>query len=201
MDSKLSWGAKRKSHKKKFLREDRNVNTNELANMRVPEELFVVLVQSLSHVQLFESLWTTAQQASLSFTIFQSLLKLLFIESVMPSNSLILSSPSPPALNLSQHRGLFQWVSSSHQVAKVLEFQPQHQSFQWLTKTIKKKKKCKKKKWLSEETLQIAEKRRKAKGKGEKDRYTHLNAELQRKARREKKAFLSDECKKNRGKQ
>ena len=56
-------------------------------------------------------------------------------------------------------------------------------------------------KWLSEETLQIAEKRRKAKGKGEKDRYTHLNAELQRKARREKKAFLSDECKKNRGKQ
>ena len=76
--------------------------------MRVPEELFVVLVQSLSHVQLFESLWTTAQQASLSFTIFQSLLKLLFIESVMPSNNLILSSPSPPAFSLSQHQGLFQ---------------------------------------------------------------------------------------------
>ena len=51
-------------------------------------------------------------------------------------------------------------------------------------------------KWLSEETLQVAEKRRKAKGKGEKDRYTHLNAELQREVRREKKAFLSDECKK-----
>ena len=46
-----------------------------------------------------------------------------------------LSSPSPPAFNLSQHQGLFQWVSSSHQVAKVLEFQPQHQSFQWIFRT------------------------------------------------------------------
>ena len=62
-------------------------------------------------------------------------------------------------------------------------------------KTIPKKKKCKKAKWLSEEALQIAEKRRKAKGKGEKERYTHLNAEFQRIARREKKAFLSDQCK------
>ena len=47
----------------------------------------------------------------------------------------LLSSPSPPALNLSQHQGLFQWVSSSHQMAKVLEFQPQHQSFQWTPRT------------------------------------------------------------------
>ena len=62
-------------------------------------------------------------------------------------------------------------------------------------KTIPKKKKCKKAKWLSEEALQIAEKRREAKGKGEKERYTHLNAEFQRIARREKKAFLSDQCK------
>ena len=68
-------------------------------------------------------------------------------------------------------------------------------------KTIPKKKKCKKAKWLSEEALQIAEKRREAKGKGEKKRYTHLNAEFQRIARRHKKAFLSDQCKKNRGKQ
>ena len=68
-------------------------------------------------------------------------------------------------------------------------------------KSHPQEKEMQKAKWLSEETLQIAEKRRKAKGKGEKDRYTHLNAELQRKARREKKAFLSDECKKNRGKQ
>jgi len=56
-------------------------------------------------------------------------------------------------------------------------------------------KKCKKAKWLSEEALQIAEKRREAKGKGEKERYTHLNAEFQRRARRDKKVFLSDQCK------
>ena len=59
----------------------------------------------------------------------------------------------------------------------------------------KMKKKCKKAKWLSEEALQIAEKRREAKGKGEKERHTHLNAEFQRVARRDKKAFLSDQCK------
>ena len=58
-----------------------------------------------------------------------------------------------------------------------------------------KKKKCKKAKWLSEEALQIAVKRREAKGKGEKERYTYLNAEFQRIARRDKKAFLSDQCK------
>ena len=63
------------------------------------------------------------------------------------------------------------------------------------TKTIPKKKKCKKAKWLSEEALQIAEKRRETKGKGEKERYTHLNAEFQRIAKRYKKAFLSDPCK------
>ena len=62
-------------------------------------------------------------------------------------------------------------------------------------KTIPKKKKCQKAKWLSEEALQIAEKRREAKGKEEKERYTHLNAEFQRIARRDKKAFLSDQCK------
>ena len=62
-------------------------------------------------------------------------------------------------------------------------------------KTIPKKKKCKKAKWLSEEGLQVAEKRREAKGKGEKERYTHLNAEFQTIARRDKKAFLSVQCK------
>ena len=61
--------------------------------------------------------------------------------------------------------------------------------------TITKKKKCKKAKWLYEGALQIAEKRREAKGKGEKERYTHLNAEFQRIARRDKKALLSDQCK------
>ena len=62
-------------------------------------------------------------------------------------------------------------------------------------KTILKKKKCKKAKWLSEEALQIAEKRREVKSKGEKERYTHMNAEFQRIARRDKKAFLSEQCK------
>ena len=62
-------------------------------------------------------------------------------------------------------------------------------------KTIPNKKKCKKAKWLSEEALQIAEKRRQAKDKGEKERYTQLNEEFQRIARRDKKAFLSDQCK------
>ena len=63
-----------------------------------------------------------------------------------------------------------------------------------MIKTILKKKTCKKAKWLSEEALQIAEKRE-AKGIGENERYTHLNAEFQRIARRDKKAFLSDQCK------
>ena len=61
-------------------------------------------------------------------------------------------------------------------------------------KTIPKKKKCKKAKWLSEEALQIAAKRREAKSKGKKERYKHLNADFQRIARRDKKAFLSDQC-------
>ena len=62
-------------------------------------------------------------------------------------------------------------------------------------KIIPKKKKCKKAKWLSEEALQIAEERREVKGKGEKERHTHLNTEVLRIARRDKKAFLSDQCK------
>ena len=92
-------------------------------------------VQSLSNVQRFETPWTAACQALLSITNSQSLLKLMSIESVMTSNHLILcQSSSPPVFNLSQHQSLFKWVSSSHQVAKVLEFQLQHQSFQWMFK-------------------------------------------------------------------
>ena len=64
-----------------------------------------------------------------------------------------------------------------------------------MIKTIPKEKKCEKAKRLSDKALQIAEKRREAKGKGEKERYTHLNVEFQRMARRDKKAFLSDQCK------
>ena len=68
------------------------------------------------------------------FTIFQSLLKLMSVESVMPPNHFILCHPL--LINLSQHQSLFQWVSSSHQVAKVLELQLQHQSFQWIVRLI-----------------------------------------------------------------
>ena len=79
--------------------------------------------------------WTAARQVSLSITKSQSLPKLISIEPVMPSNHLILCHPLLLAFNLSQHQGLFKWVSPSHQMTKVLEFQPQHQSFQWTLRT------------------------------------------------------------------
>ena len=96
-----------------------------------------VVVQLPSLIQLIATPWTAAHQASLSITNSQSLLKFLSIELVMSSNSLshLLSSPPPPPFNLSQHQGLFQWVSSSQQVAKILELQLQHQSFQWIFRT------------------------------------------------------------------
>ena len=72
---------------------------------------------------------------------------------------------------------------------------PEDYGWRLVTSYSPKKKKCKKAKWLSEEALQIAEKRQEAKGKGEKERYTYLNAEFQRIARRDKKDFLSDQCK------
>ena len=79
-------------------------------------------VQLLSRVRLFATPWTTARQASLSITNSRSPPKPMFIgDAIQPSHPL--SSPSPPALNLSQHQGLFKWVSSSHQVSKILEFQ------------------------------------------------------------------------------
>ena len=91
-------------------------------------------VQSLSRVWPFATPWTAACQASLSITNSQSLLKLMFIELVvLSSHPILCHSPSPPALNLPQHQGLFKWVSSLHQVAKVLELE--HQSFRWILKT------------------------------------------------------------------
>ena len=84
----------------------------------------VVLLFSHWHVQLFLSPWTAACQDSQSFTLSQSSLKLMPIESVMPSNHLILCHlPSPPALTVSQHWSLFPWVSSSHQVDTMLGIQ------------------------------------------------------------------------------
>ena len=87
-------------------------------------------VQSLSRVWLFATTWTTAHQASLFITNSWSQTKLMFIECDAIQTCYALSSPSPPALNLSQHQGLFKWVSSLHQVSKVLVFQLQHQCFQ-----------------------------------------------------------------------
>ena len=88
-----------------------------------------VAVQSISRVQLFATPLTAALQAPLSFTISLSLLRFMSIVLMVPSDHLTLLSPSPLALNLSQHQGLFQWVGSSLQIAKLLELQHQHQSF------------------------------------------------------------------------
>ena len=95
--------------------------------------LIVQSVQLLSGVRLFVTPWTAARQSSLFITNSETLLKLMSIESVMPPNHFILCHPL--LINLSQHQSLFQWVSSSHQVAQVLEFQLQHQSFQWIFRT------------------------------------------------------------------
>ena len=88
-----------------------------------------------------------------------------------------------------------QGIRSDRQVPEELRMEVHNIVQEAVIKTIPKKKKCKKAKWLSEEALQIAEKRREAKGKGGKERYTHLKAEFQRIARRDKKAFLSNQCK------
>ena len=88
------------------------------------------VVQSLSHVQFFA--WTAAFQASLSFTISQRLLKLISIESVMSSNQFILCCPLLLLARIFPRIRWVQWVGSSYQVAKVLELQLQHQSFQWI---------------------------------------------------------------------
>ena len=93
-----------------------------------PQLLHFSSVQSLSRVWLFVTPWTAACQASLSITNSHWI-----SDATQPSH--LLSSPSPPAFNLFQHQGLSQWVSSSSQVAKVLEFQLQHQSFQWTPRT------------------------------------------------------------------
>ena len=97
------------------------------------DTFFKASVQLLSHVQL--TLWTAAHQASWSIANSWSLLKLMPIKSVMPSNQLNLCRPFSSTFCLSQHQGLFQWVSSSNQVAKLLELQLQHQSLQWIFRT------------------------------------------------------------------
>ena len=93
-------------------------------------------VQSLSHVQLFVTRWTSAHQASQSITKSWSFLKLVHRVSDSIRSSHPLPSPSPAAFYLSQHESLFQWVSSSHQVGKILKIKLQHQSFQWIFRTV-----------------------------------------------------------------
>jgi len=97
---------------------------------------------------------------------------------------------------------MFRWLHNPVELLKIIELHLQNENLKFrifwhvnytsIKPNIPRKKKCKKAKWLSEDALQIAEKRRKAKGKGEKERYTHLNAEFQRIARRDKKAFFRD---------
>ena len=92
----------------------------------------LVVVQSPSRVRLLATPWIAARQASLSITLSQFPQTHLHwvSDAIQPSHPL--SSPSPPAFNLSQHQGLFKWVNSLHQMTEVLELQLQHQSFQWI---------------------------------------------------------------------
>ena len=97
------------------------------------------MLQFSSVTQLCSTLWDSMDCSTPGFPVHHQLLELSkthvhqFSDSIQPSHPLL--SPSPPALNLSLHQGLFQWARSSHQVAKVLELQLQHQSFQWIFRT------------------------------------------------------------------
>ena len=92
----------------------------------------VIAVQSPSRIWLVTTMWTVACQASLFSTVSWNLPKFMSTELVMLSNHLVLSHPCPFAFSFSQCQSLFQWVSSSHQVAKVLELQLPQQPFQWI---------------------------------------------------------------------
>ena len=148
-------------------------------------------VKSLSHVRLLATPWTAAYQAPLSMGFARQ----------EYWSGLSLSSPFRYDLNQIP----YDYTVEVTNRFKGLDLIECLKNYGWrfvtlyrrqaVIKTIPKKKKFKKAKWLSEEGLQIAVKRKEAKNKGEKERYTHLNAEFQRTARREKKAFLSDQCK------
>ena len=112
---------------------------NQLSHQGSPPILQAVSLPAVqfSHccVWLSATPWTAARQAPLCITNSRSLLKLMFRAGDAIQLCHPLSPPSPPAPNPSQHQGLFKWVSSLHQVVKVLEFQLQHQSFQWTPRT------------------------------------------------------------------
>ena len=116
------------------------LNSTSLFFFIIPTALLFLKVPHISGLSvskscLFETPWTAAHQTSLSLTISWSLPKVISMASVMPFNHLILCCPlSPSAVNLSQHQGLFQWVGCLYQVSQVLEFQLQHQFFQWIFK-------------------------------------------------------------------
>ena len=116
--------------------EDRHVDTEGGMNWESSIDIYTLSsAQSLSRVQLFVTPWTTAPVLPVHHQLPESTQTHVHWvgDDIQPSHPLL--SPSPPALNISQHQGLFQWVSSSHQVAKVSEFQLQHQSFQWTPRT------------------------------------------------------------------
>ena len=104
-------------------------------DMTLPAKVQFTSVQSLSCVRLFATPWIAAHQASLSITNSRSSLRLMSIESVMPCNHLILCRPLLLLPPIPPNISLFQWVNSSQEMAKVLEFQFQHQSFQWTPRT------------------------------------------------------------------
>ena len=107
-----------------------------ITSVSLVKSLYIIqLVLSLSCVQVFLTLWTAACQASMSITNSKNLLKLMFIESVMPSNHLILCRPLLVPPSILPRISIFSKVSSFHQIAKVFEFQLQYQSFQWLFRT------------------------------------------------------------------
>ena len=132
--SSVKWKYISKLNSKCFVNIKKDIKIHLGAECYLPSFQFSTFL-SLSRVQLFVTPWTAAHQASLSIINSRSLLKHahLVSDAIQPSHLLL--SHSPPAIYLSQHQGIFKWVSSSHQVAKVLEFQLQHQSFQWIFRT------------------------------------------------------------------
>ena len=119
------------------IRSDQSLSRVQLLDTCKTKKLnhYLTSVQSLICVQLFETPWTAARQASVSITNSQRILRLMSMESVMPSNISSSVIPFSSCFQSFPASGFFQWVSSSHLVAKVLEFQLQHQYFQWIFRT------------------------------------------------------------------
>ena len=113
----------------------KSISSPRLLFIYIPEHSSVQFSCSVMSDSLRPNWLQHSRLLSLSITNTQTLLKLVSIESVISSNHHPLLSPSPPPFNLCQHQGISQWDSSSHQVAKLLEFQLQNQSYQWIFRT------------------------------------------------------------------